>query len=376
MSRSLLARVMSDTAHLQGLSAGQWDMLIRQARHSSLLARLGERVAACGAECQVPPAAHAHLRAAGVMVRAQHAAVRFEVAALLDILGPLDIPIVLLKGAAYVMADPAAAVGRTLTDIDILVPRTALSEVESRLLLSGWHGTHTDAYDQRYYRQWMHELPPMMHGRRGTMLDVHHAILPLTARLKPSPQHLLDAAEPVAGHGRLQVLSPADRVLHSMTHLLFNEDLSHGLRDLSDIDLLLRHHGHTAGYWSELLTRAALLNLSAPLLHGLLLSTFLLHTPVPQAVFTQARSQAGLNRVLEQVLQLLWRLALDCPHPSARSGATGMAASAAAAVLYLRAHGQRMPPALLMRHLAVKLARRLRPRSDARPSPSAPEAAH
>ena len=42
--------------------------------------------------------------------------------------------------------------------------------------------THHSAYDQRYYREWMHELPPLLHVRRQTALDVHHAIAPETAR--------------------------------------------------------------------------------------------------------------------------------------------------------------------------------------------------
>jgi hypothetical protein len=34
-------------------------------------------------------------------------------------------------------------------------------------MLAGWAATHHDAYDQRYYRQWMHELPPMQPYARG-----------------------------------------------------------------------------------------------------------------------------------------------------------------------------------------------------------------
>ena len=57
-------------------------------------------------------------------------------------------------------------------------------------MLGGWATTHHDPYDQRYYRRWMHELPPMLHIRRMTLLDVHHAIVPATADLKPSSEAL------------------------------------------------------------------------------------------------------------------------------------------------------------------------------------------
>ena len=43
----------------------------------------------------------------------------------------------------------------------------------------------SDPYDDAYYRRWMHELPPLIHRERDRMIDVHHTILPLTARITP-----------------------------------------------------------------------------------------------------------------------------------------------------------------------------------------------
>jgi hypothetical protein len=107
-------------------------------------------------------------------------------------------------------------------------------------MLHGWSSAKTSAYDQRYYRRWMHELPPLKHNSRQTVLDVHHAILPTTARLKPDSRKLLAAATPIAGRPDLAVLSPVDMVLHSAAHLFCNEDVGNSLRDLVDLDCLLR----------------------------------------------------------------------------------------------------------------------------------------
>ena len=41
-------------------------------------------------------------------------------------LAPLGVPVVLLKGTAFVAAGLAAGVGRSIGDLDILVPRDAL----------------------------------------------------------------------------------------------------------------------------------------------------------------------------------------------------------------------------------------------------------
>ena len=154
----------------------------------------------------VPAAARVHFEAAQTLAQAQADAVRREIAYIDRALAPTGVPIVLLKGAAYLVAGLRAARGRIFSDIDILVPRSALAEVEAALMLEGWASAKTTAYDQRYYRRWMHELPPLRHINRQTLLDVHHAILPLTARLKPDSAKLLAAAQ--VGRWRASIARP------------------------------------------------------------------------------------------------------------------------------------------------------------------------
>jgi hypothetical protein len=83
-----------------------------------------------------------------------------------------------------------------------------LPQAESALMLDGWATTHHDPYDQRYYRRWMHELPPFQHIHRLTTLDVHHGILPDTARLRPDSGKLREAAVPAERDARVRVLAP------------------------------------------------------------------------------------------------------------------------------------------------------------------------
>lgn len=79
---------------------------------------------------------------------------------LLRLLSDLDVPVIFLKGAAYALADLDVAKGRMATDIDILVPEDAIGDVEARLQQAGWASMKTNEYDDSYYRQWMHEIPP------------------------------------------------------------------------------------------------------------------------------------------------------------------------------------------------------------------------
>lgn len=356
-SVNLLLTTLREPRSVVALTPMQWDLLLRQARRADLLPRIAGLIADHRLEESVPASARPHLHSARLLAQAQQRDVLREIEHVRRALAPLGEAPVLLKGAAYVAGGLPAARGRVFADVDILLPRARLPEAEAALLASGWITTHHDAYDQRYYRQWMHELPPLTHIHRHTVLDVHHAILPDTARLRPDSTRLLASARPVAALPGLRVLAPVDMVLHSMTHLFHNEEMSHGLRDLSDLDLLLRHFAPQPGFWSALVARARELDLRRPLYYGLRYSQRLLGTPVPVDVrrFIEADAPRWLS-----LADALWRRALAGPHASIADRLT----PAALAALYVRAHWLRMPPMLLARHLLTKAVRR-EPRTPA-----------
>jgi hypothetical protein len=54
----------------------------------------------------------------------------------------------------------------------------------------------SDPYDDAYYREHMHELPPLIHKTRDRMIDVHHTILPRTHRITPDALALMSDAVP------------------------------------------------------------------------------------------------------------------------------------------------------------------------------------
>jgi Uncharacterised nucleotidyltransferase len=334
---------------LLGASPAQWDAFVRQARKTNLLSRIAVTLDELGLLQQVPLAPRAHLEAARALAHAQADAVRREAAYIDAALASTGVPVVLLKGAAYLFAGLPAARGRMFSDIDILVPRRALAEVEAALMLNGWASAKTTAYDQRYYRRWMHELPPLKHVSRRTLLDVHHAILPTTSRLKPDSAKLLAASRPVAGEPRLRVLAPVDMVLHGATHLFCNEDVGNSLRDLADLDRLLRDFGPEVGFWSKLAGRAGELDLQRPLYYALRYAVHILGTPVP----AQVLDEAEIGRPPPLLQGLMDALFLRTLRPD-NAGQADRLVSLARGSLYLRAHWLRMPPLLLARHLTIK----------------------
>jgi hypothetical protein len=346
----LLVRVLRAPEGARALDPAGWDLLLRQAGHADLLATLGLLLEEAGLLDAVPAAPREHFAWAAVLLARHRRALRFEVDQIRRALEGPGVPLLLLKGAAYVMAGLPPASGRMFSDVDILVPKERLPEVEAALMLHGWAGTHQDAYDQRYYREWMHELPPMEHVRRGNTIDVHHAILPETARVRPDPALLRADAVPVAGSDGLWTLSPHDMVLHSAAHLFSEGEWQHGLRDLLDLHRLLLHFGATPGFWDGLVARARQLQLARPLFYALRYGSRLLGTPVPAAVLAEAAAAGSPGAPLLALMDRLFLRALLPPHPSCADRLT----PAALGALYLRGNWLRMPPVMLARHLFHK----------------------
>ena len=345
----LLLRALREPAAMARFSERDWDLLLRQASAAKLGATLGLLAEEHGVLAALPARAARRLGWERTVWERHLRAVRFELRQVPRALADTGLPLVLLKGTAYAAAALPAAAGRLFSDIDILVPKERLDEVESVLMLHGWAGTHHDEYDQRYYREWMHELPPLQHMRRSSVIDVHHAILPETAAVRPDPALLRAGARPIPGAAGLYTLAPCDMVLHSAAHLFSEGEYHHGLRDLFDLHRLLGDFGSRPGFWAALPARARELELTRPLFYALRYCTRLLGTPVPAAVLEEARAGSP-NAVLLGVMDALFGRALLPPHPSCAAAFDGVARGA----LYIRGNWLRMPPLMLSRHLFHK----------------------
>lgn len=350
MKPPVLLRLLRDPGLAASLDLPEWDLALRQATSANLTPSLLALIEERGLLEQVPAQPRAQFEWVRALATRHRQAVRFEVDCIRAALAPVVAPLLLLKGAAYAMAGLRAGEGRLFGDIDILVPKARLDQVESALMLHGWIGTKLDAYDQRYFREWMHELPPMQHVRRGSSIDVHHAILPETAPVRPDPDKLRAGARPIPGSGGLlATLSPCDMVLHSAVHLFFDGEFDKGLRDLLDLHRLLEEFGREPGFWEALPARARELELARPLFYALRYSRRLLGTAIPQAVL-DAAAAAAPHPLLRALMDALFERALLPMHASCADALTGPARF----ILYVRGNWLRMPPLMLARHLFHK----------------------
>ena len=336
MSAGLLAGLLAEPARALSLGPEDWNGVIAAARAEQLIASLAWLLDGLA----LPPAVVAVLADARAGGEEARRAALWEAEMARRILAPLKTRVVLLKGTAFHAAGLLAAQGRLTGDLDLLVAKADLARVETALRVGGWESVKPDAYDDAYYRTWMHELPPLIHRDRDRLIDVHHTILPPTARLRPDAAALLAAARPL-GNG-LYVLAPEDMVVHAALHLLADGDLAGGLRNLWDIDRLLREFAEAdRDWWLKLTARAAEHRAAAVVTRAGRLAHALFGTPVPAAWQRMTPADRAFRRRI---------LARDGWGRETR-GTTRLA-------FYVRSHWIRMPPLLLARHLAIKAWRR------------------
>jgi hypothetical protein len=350
---------------LPPLTLVQWEHLLSQARRARLVGRLAWWLHQRGLLEQVPASPRVHLQVALRHVQRQRDEVQWEADCIRRAIGHLPTSIVLLKGAAYVMAALPPADGRVFADIDILVDRRQLRAVELALFAAGWIAGRLDPYDERYYRDWMHELPPLQHVERGSSLDVHHTITPPTSRFAVDASGLLKDARSLPEQPRLSVLAPADMVLHSAVHLMQEGDFSAGLRDLLDIaDLLQTFERTEPAFWPSLVARARALGLGLPLCDALRQIQRLTGIEPPAALFSELKCLAPWQR-RNQIMDALLVRALRPDHPDCDTRWTGLARW----LLYVRSHWLRMPWYQILPHLLRKAIMRARTRGGARHAP-------
>lgn len=352
----LLTPVLHDVRRVRRWRLADWDLAIRQARQAGLLSRLAADIGNAGLMTAVAERARPALEAALILAEKHAEDVARELRYIGAALAGTGSPVILLKGASYAAAGLPPARGRLFGDIDVLVARNALPAAEAALLAQGWESAKDDEYDQSYYRRWMHEIPPLQHKARRTTIDLHHTITPPTSAHPVDARRMIEAATPV-GDGFFRVLAPVDMVLHSAVHLFDDGEFANALRDLDDLNRLLRHFGAMAGFWDALARRAASLGLERPLYYALRYAAKRLGTPVPAPLLVSPLLRPPAP-VIRRFMDLIFAHALAPPHASCRRRGSG----AALGFLYLRAHHLRMPLRLLLPHLLRKaVMRRLKP---------------
>lgn len=345
---TLLLRGLREPLDIDEMS---WERLLRLARASGLHARLAE---ANLDNATVTDAVRRHLVSSARIANYRAQSVRAELFHLTPLVTS-DFPVIVLKGAAYVLQRRRLAVGRFVSDVDLLVPSEHLRTMEDRLRAGGWQAEKLTPYDERYYRDWSHETPPMRQPGHSLEVDLHHALTPVTGSLAFDPACLFEHSEPIPGTP-FRALCPQDQVLHACLHCFHDGELDLRLREVVDIDGLLRTFADRADFWRDLIDRANELGLQRPLWYGLHFAHAWLDCPVPLATREALSAPSALSRMTMDALVPMAMFPSDPDFPPPFS------ARLARLLMRTRYHLLRMPLHMLLPHLARKAALRLRAR--------------
>ncbi|WP_157447322.1 nucleotidyltransferase family protein [Catenovulum agarivorans] len=350
---TLLIQVLSSPSLVNFFTEQQWRALVVQGKKANMLGSLYALF--LDASIDVPYKVRWHLSGEFLRVSAQKQQALFELFKLNVALEPQVLGgFAALKGVAYILHDTRSSQGRNFSDIDIIVSQCQVKNIEFRLKAFGWFRSEIDDYDDKYYREWMHEIPPLTHSKRFTTLDVHHNILPRTNK-----QHfdasLFEFVEVEVEHvGKVKTLSKKDMLIHCAVHLFTESEFHNGLRDLYDLhSMMTQFQSESETFLSELADRAIELGLGNYLFYAVRYTQLVFCTEVPTEIVSK------LEPYKPKFLNV-WDFAfLNVFKPDVKACRTWRT-PIAKFLTYWRGHLIRMPLRLLVPHLLRKSWMQLR----------------
>ena len=328
----------------------EWEFIIRVARQSSVLPRLSAIFLENQEKQLIPAYPLAHLSAAKRTYELLVQQVHFEGDELVRLVNQVssEKPI-FLKGAAYQLAGYKVSEGRVFSDIDILVMKNDIERIENKLLVYGWIHDDIDEYEQMYYRQWAHEIPPLMHCSRGTLLDVHHNLVPIISGKAPNidlfKNDLVDICD-----GKAKTLASYSMTLHSAIHLFYQEEYHHGFRDLADLHLMFSEFGQKDTFWENLFDLAEKSDFTHELGLACRYTKMIFDSPIPESWMQKSQSFLPSSISLF-VLDWVYQKVLQPQHPLCGVSKLGLANF----IAMIRGHWIKMPLPVLIRHISHKV---------------------
>lgn len=215
----------------------------------------------------IPPAVRDGLALAYEASAIRSAALLSALEELLARLNEADVPVLLLKGAAagQLYGDRAL---RPMSDLDLLVPESAVGRGLAALLAAGYAAAHEEPRPGSALA-WENELLLTHPGVIGVSVELHWRLFdaPFYARRLPADWLWATAAPIVVGATHALTLGPEAQFLYLAGHLWLHHR-GQGLRWWLDLAELL-HREQDALHWPDLLARAEACALVIPLQEAL-----------------------------------------------------------------------------------------------------------
>lgn len=350
--KNILIKVLKEPGLMADLSVSEWNVFLKEAKVANLTGRLAADAKLLGLTKDLPLKVQNLFKSFSYQSASSERMIKWEMNRVKRALKETDDKIILLKGAAYIAKNLKCTRGRMSVDLDILVAKNRIDFAEELFLAAGWEHQVENDYDQKFYREYSHELPPMVHPDRQISIDVHHSILPVTSRVYPDMKKLINDAVPI--EEGFYTFSNEDIILHSIVHQFQDGEVRSSLRNLLEQHDMLEEFGGDPEFWKRLVPRAVMLGFTRSLYYSLRYCKMIMGTEIPEAVFAELKPHgpSGITKSL-----------MDFMVPGVISptlGAKGIRRWLSMNGLYVRSHWLRMPPILLAKHLTIKFFRRFK----------------
>ncbi len=292
-SRHQLIAILRGELDWTNLSLPEWDTLLLLASHFELGSQLATTIQRSDNSGLAPVEVRPTLDHALQAVAFNHKLHKFELRFLNRIAEASNTEPILLKGAAYLACNHHWADGRKTNDVDLLLAANSLDRFEGVLQKEGYQpDDQLSASDRRYYRRWLHELPPYKHSYRKLEVDVHFRLLPVSDPKSFPVEDWIARSISVDGLNPFRVLNPVDQVLHAIINLGHTGEFRRATRDTWDISCLTNpaRQGHFKAKsdkkavdfnWQELHQRTEQLRLQKTVSNILLLGEELVGLSIP-----------------------------------------------------------------------------------------------
>lgn len=350
MIDNILIEVLKKPELLAELGLEQWNICLREAKMSGLTGRLSYDARAQGITEKLPAKVQDIFSSFDNVSASSTRKIKWEINRVNRALKGSDEKVVLLKGGAYIEKNMTCTAGRVSVDLDILIARNRIDWAEDIFLKAGWRHQIINDYDQKFYREYSHELPPLVHPERYISIDVHHNILPTTSKLCPDVNKMIENA--IKMKNGFYVFSDQDIILHSIVHQFQDGEVRSSLRNLLEQHDMYNEFGKEADFWQKLIPRAAELGLTRALYYSLHFSRAIFETEIPAQIMKDIKPY-GPSFFTDAIMKFMVMGVI-----SPNLGAKGLSRWLSMNGLYIRSHWLRMPPFLLARHLTIKFFRK------------------
>ena len=285
-------------------SVFDWGQLVSKAQIQGLAPLMYWLLSKSGKFSSIPEPARNSLRLNYSVTWIKNQKILKDLESLAKIFKQADIPLVLLKGACFVLTIYPDIGLRPMDDLDILVPASRLSEAVQIAHSLGF-GDKTPTVPEAFpglNDLLNHEVCLQKAGPSSTILEIHNSLMADKAFLYAVPMDWFwKQTEPLGGkleaHFQfLRMLTPTAQVLYGAAHAM----LEHGgknapLRWFYDLDRLIRSYPGGMD-WDILLSQASLFEWGSALDAALSRTVTCFNTPIHKHVLSSLTGISDRNK--------------------------------------------------------------------------------